>query len=121
MKPINIIQKLNESEEKFSGVEFEKNIPREMRFKEYRTDTSDDSIPAGSLYWVTQEPFDKEQFKQFGEALKNTRFDRAYVTVRDLSVYDYNKDEAEGVLAVIDKEGNMDFDSYWSQAYQWFE
>ena len=64
----------------FSGIEFEKKIPHNMRFKEY--DILDNSL---DLYWVTQQVFNMEDLKQFQKAFKNTPFVQAYVTVRDFS------------------------------------
>ena len=102
-------------EAKFSGVEFEKNIPHEMRFKEY--DTMDNE-----LYWVTQEPFNKRDLLDFAKALQETRFEKAYVTVRDLSTYDYNKDKENNVLAVVSAENGIeDFDGYWNEAKVFFD
>lgn len=119
----NIIHNLYESveESKFSGVEFEKNLDHEMRFKEYGTHNTDYDIPEGTLYWVTQEPFTKEQLIKFGKALNKSKFDTAYVTVRDLSTYDYERDLANNVLAKVDKDGNIDFDGYWNEAKVFFD
>lgn len=86
----------------FSGIEFEKKIPYEMRFKEYSI-VEDDT----TLYWITQEFFGKKDLEEFSKAFKDTEFEKAYVTVRDLSTYDYEKDMARKLLVVLDKEGNI--------------
>lgn len=86
----------------FSGIEFEKNIPYEMRFKEYSI-VEDDT----TLYWITQEFFGKKDLEEFSKAFKDTEFEKACVTVRDLSTYNYNKDMAGKLLVVLDKEGNI--------------
>lgn len=93
------------SDNSFSGVEFEKNLPHEMRFKEY--DVLEDEYADGynkALYWVTQQFFGPEDIKQFQEALKNTDFDAAFVTVRDLSTYEYPKDKNNNVIVTITTE-----------------
>lgn len=108
---------LTESEEKFSGTEFEKNIPHVMRFKQYDVEENKDGK---TLYWVTQQFFTLEELKKFQEAfiskLANDKFGftEAYVTVRDLSTYDFNEDYENGVLCYItplelDYEGYEEF------------
>ena len=94
-------ENLKESNEPFSGVEFEKNVPHEMRFKEY------DIVNTNDLYWVTQQPFSLNQLNQFAEAFKNTKFSKAYVTVRDFSTYDFERDNARNVFAIIDKYNDI--------------
>ena len=92
---------LKESDGPFSGVEFEKNIPHEMRFKEYNF------VNINDLYWVTQQPFSLNQLNQFAEAFKNTKFSKAYVTVRDFSTYDFENDLSRNVFAIIDKYNDI--------------
>lgn len=98
---VNKEEKLTEDQDKlFSGVEFEKLIPYEMRFKEYNIieDTLD-------LFWVTQQPFTIDDLKEFWEEFINTGLNTAYVTVRDFSTYEWNADMNRKVLAVVTKEG----------------
>ena len=92
---------LKESDGPFSGVEFEKNVPHEMRFKEYNF------VNINDLYWVTQQPFSLNQLNQFAEAFKNTKFSKAYVTVRDFSTYDFENDLSRNVFAIIDKYNDI--------------
>ena len=82
----------------FSGIEFEKKIPHNMRFKEY--DILDNSL---DLYWVTQQIFNMEDLKQFQKAFKNTPFVKAYVTVRDFSTYNPKEIETNNVFAIVTK------------------
>lgn len=107
------------------ALDFEKNIPHHMRFKYH------DSIPVNdsygrekgrSLYWVTQEPFDDLDIERFRDAFVDTGFSDAYVTVRDLSNYDFNSDKDEGVLVHISKDGKIDADDYLAKANDrgWF-
>lgn len=105
---------LKESGE-FDAVEFEKSIPHSMRWKEY------DYVGDNGLYWVTQEPFSLEELNQFAEAFKNTEFSKAYVTVRNLSHYDFQRDFDNDVLAYVTKNGSINSDGYWAAAQQWFE
>ena len=117
-----IKSKLSESD---FGIDFEKNIPHRMRFKHYDfVSTYDDygREKGQSLYWVTQEPFDDLDLEQFRDAFVDTGYSDAYVTVRDLSSYDFNSDKDEGVLVHITKDGNIDSDSYMEIANEngWF-
>ena len=81
----------------FSGVEFEKSIPHNMRFKDYEILEN-----PYDLFWVTQEPFDMNDLKQFQKALiNNTPFAKAYVTVRDFSVYDPNEIYTKDIFAIV--------------------
>lgn len=93
--------KVVESVEDFDAVEFEKNIPHNMRFKTF------DIVNDGKdIYWVTQAPFTKEELEQFQRAFKNiTNFENAYVTLRDLSGYDYFHDKGTEVLAHVTRDG----------------
>ena len=84
-------------EKTFSGMEFEKNIPHNMRWKEY-------DVIDNNLYWVTQEIFSEADLIKFKEAFINTDFEKAYVTVRDLSVYDFERDLSNSVFAVVTKD-----------------
>ena len=104
---------LTESEEKFSGVEFEKNIPHVMRYKQYDVIEEEDGK---TLYWITQQFFSLEELKKFQEAfIKLTtdtlNFKDAYVTVRDLSTYDLKEDYENGVLCHITKY-DLDYEGY---------
>ena len=98
---LNELADLKESDGPFSGVEFEKNVPHEMRFKEYNF------VNINDLYWVTQQPFSLNQLNQFAEAFKNTKFSKAYVTVRDFSTYDFENDLSRNVFAIIDKYNDI--------------
>lgn len=84
-------------EKTFSEMEFEKNIPHNMRWKEY-------NVIDNNLYWVTQEIFSEADLIKFKEAFINTDFEKAYVTVRDLSVYDFERDLSNSVFAVVTKD-----------------
>jgi len=99
-------KELTEDEEKFSGVEFEKNIPHVMRFKEYNKVNDND------LFWVTQQFFNEDDVKNFAEAFKNTNFEKAFVTVRDLSTYSFEADSKENVFVVVNKDGTYDMSGY---------
>ena len=99
-------KELTEDKEKFSGVEFEKNIPHVMRFKEYNKVNDND------LFWVTQQFFNEDDVKNFAEAFKNTNFEKAFVTVRDLSTYSFETDSKENVFVVINKDGTYDMSGY---------
>ena len=101
MTPTGEALAIKESDGPFSGVEFEKNVPHEMRFKEYNF------VNINDLYWVTQQPFSLNQLNQFAEAFKNTKFSKAYVTVRDFSTYDFENDLSRNVFAIIDKYNDI--------------
>lgn len=96
---------------RFSGVEFEKRINDNMRFKEYYPVEDDEN-----LYWVTQQFFDYDDVITFIRAFRDKNnhvpFNRAYITVRDLSSYDFKEDLKKDVLVVIDKEGNESHRGY---------
>ena len=91
----------------FSGIDFEKKLPREMRFKEYSFVNNDKD-----LFWVTQEYFTKRDLEKFAEALKETPFEKAYVTVRDLSSYNIDKDLKQNVVAIIYGDDTIDSKGY---------
>ena len=93
-----------ENKEKFSAVEFEKEFPHNMRFKET-------SIVENNLYWVTQELFTENDLKLFQEAFKKTDFEKAYVTVRDLSNYNFEDDLGKNVFAIVTKD-NINYTDY---------
>ena len=107
-------KEVTESDEKFSGVEFEKNIPHVMRYKQYDVSENENGE---TLYWVTQQFFTLEELKQFQKAfiseLANDKFGftEAYVTVRDLSTYDLKEDYENGVLCYITKY-DLDYEGY---------
>lgn len=115
----SIKSNLNEATNILGGVyfdadEFEQEIPHNMRWK-HKEELDDDYI-----YWVTQEPFTKEDLQKFVDKLKPYH-KGAYVTVRDLSSYDVDSDHDEGVLVHVDKDGKIThFDDYWEQASHWF-
>ena len=114
----SIKSNLNESD---FALDFEKNIPHCMRFKTW--DIIDDpDRPKRYLYWVTQEPFDYLDIEHFRDAFVDTGFSDAYVTVRDLSSYDFNSDKDEGVLVHISKDGTIEADDYLAKANDrgWF-
>lgn len=108
-------KKLNENSEDinfiplldvFDSEEFEKLIPHKMRWKEWNKVNDND------LYWVTQEFFSEAELKEFAEAFKTTGFDKAFVTVRDLSTYVYDRDLASKVFVVVNKDGTYDMTDY---------
>ena len=76
-------------------INFDKNIPSTMRFKEYH-------VVDDILYWVTQEPFDELDLRHFIDALENTYLKKAYIVVRDVSSYDLKKDMAKQVGVMVD-------------------
>lgn len=90
----------------FSSLEFEKQIPNVMRWKEWSVVNDLD------LYWITQQFFNEEDVKAFAEAFKTTGFDKAFVTVRDLSTYEYVRDLASKVFVVVNKDGTYDMTDY---------
>ncbi len=100
---------------KFSSSELEKNIPNNMRWKEW--DIVDDGK---ALYWITQQPFDKDDLDKFKKELDNTPFEKAYVMTRDMSTYDYKEDKKNGNLQEIVKGKDIKYtplmeemDTYW--------
>lgn len=100
------VKSLRESANQFDVMSFEKKIPTKMRFKKY------DEVNDNDLYWVTQEFFDEDDIKKFAVEFKNTGFDKAYVTVRDLSSYDFDKDSTRNVFVVVNKDGSYDMSDY---------
>lgn len=96
LEELNDVRSKNDS---FDSLEFEKKLPHNMRFKEAYTSDN-------NLYWVTQEFFTQEDLVAFQNAFKETSFDNAYITTRDLSKhYDFAEDMANNVLAVVTKIG----------------
>lgn len=95
-----------EEDSKFDSIDFEGKIPRVMRFKEHSVVNDND------LYWVTQQFFNEDDVKQFAEAFKETSFNKAYVTVRDLSTYDFDVDMRHKVFVIINKDGSYDMSDY---------
>lgn len=110
---VDITSMLKESDN-FDASSFEKLIPNTMRWKEF-------DFIGDSLYWVTQAPFSLEDLEKFAEAFKQTGFDRAYVTVRDLSNYSFKDDFKNDVLAIVNKDGSINSDGYWKMAQKWFK
>lgn len=90
---------LKEQARDFYANRFEDSIPRKMRYKYF------DTVNRNDLYWVTQEFFNENDIEEFADAFKNTGFDKAYVTVRDLSGYDFEKDSEKDVFVIINKDG----------------
>lgn len=74
---------------------FEKNIPHSMRSKEFR-------VVNDTLYWITQEDFDKIDVYHFIDALENTYIKKALVIDRYDSTFDFNKDFNSGDGTYID-------------------
>lgn len=99
-------KELTEDKNTFSGIDFEENIPHVMRWKEYS------KVNENDLYWVTQQFFTEDDVKKFAEAFKETNFDKAYVTVRDLSTYQFDVDSKRNVLVIINKDGTYDMNGY---------
>lgn len=91
---------------KFDAIQFEKQLPEDMRWKEYNI------VEGNNLYWVTQAPFNEEDLKEFAKAFKETPFYKAYVTARDYSIYNFKKDKERNVFATVDKEGNINIADY---------
>lgn len=123
---MNLFESINNNlKESDFALDFEKNIPHRMRFKHYEFVPVTDSYgrdKGQSLYWITQEPFDDLDIEHFRDAFVDTGFSDAYVTVRDLSNYDFNSDKDEGVLVHISKDGTIDADDYLAKANDrgWF-
>lgn len=123
---MNLFESINNNlKESDFALDFEKNIPHHMRFKHYEFVPVTDSYgrdKGQSLYWITQEPFDDLDIEHFRDAFVDTGFSDAYVTVRDLSNYDFNSDKDEGVLVHISKDGTIDADDYLAKANDrgWF-
>ena len=86
--------KTDEADYKY-WINFEKNIPDTMRFKEYH-------VVDDILYWVTQEPFDEFDLRYFIDVLEDTYLKKAYIVVRDVSSYDLKKDMAKQVGVMVD-------------------
>ncbi len=96
---------LTEKQDDFDSEKFENNIPYNMRFKNYEQMDRD-------LYWVTQGVFTKADLNKFKEALKDTKFEKAYVTVRDLSKYDFEADLTKNVFAIVTKDNINDINYF---------
>lgn len=78
------------------GENFEKYIPRGMRYKAYE-------VVDDTLYWVTQEPFDQFDLAHFVDALEDfLPYKKALVICRDDSRYSFKKDLASGKGQFID-------------------
>lgn len=121
----NIKDSINENygSERSISAYLEEQIPYNMRYKVCNTISSDDARKK-TLYWVTQEFFTEEDLNKFVEALKNVAYDDAYITVRDLSVYDFNTDLKNGVLIHIKNGANgfvEGFDKYWEEGKNYFD
>ena len=96
---------LTEKQNDFDSEKFESNIPYNMRFKNYEQMDRD-------LYWVTQGVFTKPDLNEFKEALKDTKFEKAYVTVRDLSEYNFEADLSKNVFAIVTKDNINDINYF---------
>ncbi len=88
----------------FIDIEFEKQIPNNMRFKDY-------SSVGDDLYWITQEVFTQADLIKFQEALNKTDVEKAYVTVRDFSNYVFENDLAKNNLVIITKD-SINYNGY---------
>lgn len=86
-----------EAAELFSALEFEKHLPHHMRFKESNL------LSESEVYWVTQEIFSIEDLQRLQHALRDygNGIQKFYITVRDLSGYDFGEDKARKVLAIV--------------------
>ena len=96
---------LTEKQNDFDSEKFESNIPYNMRFKNCEQMDRD-------LYWVTQGVFTKADLNKFKEALKDTKFEKAYVTVRDLSEYNFEADLSKNVFAIVTKDNINDINYF---------
>ena len=92
--------------------EFESRIPHNMRFKQF------DSLDNGELYWVTQEFFDLADLQTFAKSLGEFGYDKAYVTTRDFSGYDFDEDLARDVFAIAYSDGTCDIEDYANEFYR---
>ena len=86
-----------ESEIRFSSIEFEKLIPYHMRFKET------DLVNGNEMYWVTQGIFNAGDLRDFQQAVKkyDGNIKKFYVTSRDISSYNFEEDMANKALATV--------------------
>lgn len=82
-----------------NGPEFEKELPYNMRFKEFDYDN-----PEGVLRWQTQEPYSDEDIETFKTAMRNHGINKAHVILRDDHTGDWHKNLAEAKGHVIDLE-----------------
>lgn len=97
----------------FDSNDLEKHIPYHMRFKSCEI-LEDEK----ALYWVTQCFFTANDLKTFQEAISNyTDIDKAYVTVRDFSSYEFEDDKARNVLAIITRD-SIDYSGYLDEVKQ---
>ena len=99
----NIMTLLESETSEFSGIEFEKDIPYNMRFKEYNIIGENHD----ELYWITQDSFNSADLAHFRDAFVKTGLKAAYVTERDLSTYEFSRDMSKDVLAYISEDGTI--------------
>lgn len=91
---INAFRDEHKITESFNSNDFESKIPTNMRWKQYND-------MGNELYWVTQQQFNEKDCEQFQKALKDTQFNKAYVTTRDFSTYQFDDDKDHNVFAII--------------------
>ena len=92
----------------FDGSEFEKWLPKSMKFKTYSKVNND-------LYWVTEQFFSMEDLRIFQEELSKTKYNKAYITARDLSLsFDFDEDMADGILIEVTKD-NIILNDYFNK------
>ena len=96
-----------EPEAEFNCEEFEKHIPRRMRFKEVRP------VGEDAVHWITQEIFTVKDLRDFHYAVRNfgSGVKKFFVIPRDLSSYDFAEDMAQNVLAEVTADSILK-DSY---------
>ena len=93
---------------KFDPYEFEKHIPREMRFKEVLFPRDDE------IFWVTRGLFDREGLEIFQDTLKEYggNIKKVYLTTfRKEERPNLHKDMSKGRIAIVTK-GEIIADDY---------
>lgn len=80
--------------------DLEEILPKNLRYKVI-------DVINNNLYWVAQEPFKKEELRDFSYAIDEYGFDNVYVILRDDSTYNFEEDLKSGKMYKIDPNGNI--------------
>lgn len=94
-----------------NGHDFEKEIPHNMRFKEF-----DYNNPGGVLRWVTEEPFSDDDINQFKNAMSKYKISKAHVVTRDDHTGDWNKNLTDSKGHVIENPRRSDIQVWRDRA-----
>ena len=95
------LKNLQNKVENFSIEEFEKQLPQNMQFNTAKL------VNGNELYWVTEKPFTAEDLEAFQETMANkTSVRKAYVTFKDISSLDFQKDLDNQALVTMRKYDN---------------